>query len=252
VNYKEEEMMIEKLDKWKELRRSLFANTEPEVELVGITCPGELVRNNSDYYFSVPEKEAILQKIEEQPAIAAATSYGKQPKNPVVLNERLIEAGHLTPLESIQFNFFISGISKLCGAQMSRHRVGQGHVSASRRYQQQKPEFVYPLLSEVVSLETAKNIYEDMSDCLKSNYFLYLRLIRDKTAKKGDVRYIIPACSATHRYYWANARALRDFFRLRLDSSAEGEIKRLAFIILDLVMKVTPSLFIDIKRKFEK
>ena len=60
----------------------------------------------------------------------------------------------------------------------------------------------------------------------------------------------MPVSVSTERQWWINARALRDFFRLRLDLAAEWEIRRLAYMLLDLVYMLTPSLFEDIYEKF--
>lgn len=48
------------------------------------------------------------------------------------------------------------------------------------------------------------------------------------------------------RVWWINARALRDFFRLRLAPDAEWEIRRIALMLYDIVIELTPSLFEDI------
>lgn len=230
---------ITMIDKWAELRKTLWANTEPSVELVGLTVPGAW----DDYAFTLPCGSFVESwEIERQVAKAATVSTGVDVKDIDALNKKLIQLGHHTPMESIQFNFHIKGISKACGAQLSRHRVGQGHVSSSRRYQEQGASFVYPLLDNIESEDTARQVYSVIQDDYRESYGQYLGL-RKLGLKKGDCRYVIPTASAQERIWWVNARALRDFFRLRLDAAAESEIRRLAYMLLSIAKQVAPVVF---------
>lgn len=241
-------------DPWKHLREPLFGNTEPEVRLEAVTCP--VIKNIKPeplYWLDISGEDIDGQvdwrKIEQLPAIAAGTSYGSRekitgdPEKARKLNKKLIGLGHHTPLESIQFNFHISGISKACGAQMSRHRIGQGHVSASRRFQEQKPRFVYPMLEYYTDQYAVGPIYAELEQINEKAYETYRVLRDDFCAKKEDARLVMPVSTATERSWWVNARALRDFLRLRLAPDAEWEIRRLANMILDVVKPLTPSLF---------
>ncbi|HON96151.1 MAG TPA: FAD-dependent thymidylate synthase [Deltaproteobacteria bacterium] len=44
---------------------------------------------------------------------------------------------------------------------------------------------------------------------------------------------------------YVNARSLRHFFGLRLEKSAEWEIRRLAYLMFNHAMAVAPTLFED-------
>lgn len=227
-------------DPWKELRDEIcFGNTEPDVDLEAITTP-----------------QLIDRHTEELPALAAAISYDSAIDRLDVaerLNRKLIHMNHLTPLESVQFNFKISGISKICGAQLSRHRIGQGHVSGSRRFRKQEAAFVYPLLNYIETREEARIIYCVMSAGVQDVFERAVQLQQSIIGvKRTDSRYLVPASTATERCWWINARALRDFFRLRLAPDAEWEIRRLAGIVLELVMEQTPSLFEDITEELTR
>ena len=228
-------------DKWRHLREECFGNTEPNVILLAMTQPVGT--------FDEEEYSGIVEKI---PADAASTSYGKEiatidaARN---LNKKLISMGHLTPFEAVQYNFKVSGISKACSAQKSRHRIGQGHVSLSRRYTEQKPKFVYPLLEYIDNEDEARNIYKELSDNNSVQFLKFVNL-RESGVKKQDARMIMPVSVATEQNWFINARALRDFFNLRLDPAAEWEIRRLSKLVLNIVMHNTPSFFEDIEKKF--
>ncbi|MCL5124760.1 MAG: FAD-dependent thymidylate synthase [Deltaproteobacteria bacterium] len=232
-------------DPWKELRASCFGNIEPEIVLEAVTAPLDNVGQ------SVPDKN-FWENIETIPAWSAAMSYGSREKIAAdmerkrSLNKKLIGLGHMTPLEAVQFNFRVSGISKACGAQMSRHRIGQGHVSSSRRFQSQGAAFVYPLLNYISDKQVVKGALTKLSEANQKAYEIYEELRNTDKLHKEDARRVIPVASSQERVWWINARALRDFFSLRLPKDAEWEIRRVAVMLYNLVLEVTPSLFEDI------
>jgi thymidylate synthase (FAD) len=232
-------------DPWKELRSSCFGNVEPEIILEAVTVPLENLGTRV-------EKRDLWETIETLPAWSAAISYGSREKmaddmeRKRSLNRKLIGLGHMTPIESLQFNFRVSGISKACGAQMSRHRIGQGHVSSSRRFQAQGAAFVYPLLSYITNETDARDALVKLSDVNRKAYEIYEDLRNSNRLHKEDARRAIPVASSQERVWWINARALRDFLRLRLPKDAEWEIRRIAVMLYNLVSEATPSLFEDI------
>jgi flavin-dependent thymidylate synthase len=256
-------------DPWKHLRANLFGNTEPEVALEGITMPidwqdgppHETIHgsySDNTYGPTVP-----WEQVEQLPALAAGTSYGSKEKlegdseRAIKLNKNLIKMGHHTPLEAIQLNFHVSGISKACGAQVSRHRIGQGHVSASRRFQAAEPKFVYPVLDYIDNLDNAEGVLNSLSQANQDAYDCYQGLREGKwfrdcpVVHKEDARMILPVSYATERTWWINMRAFRDFLRLRLAPDAEWEVRRLAQMMFNLTYPLMPSLLEDIKEKFE-
>jgi flavin-dependent thymidylate synthase len=224
-------------DKWKKIRLSAFGSVDPEVSLISISSPvGEFV------------KEDPRGKTECLPSLAASTSYNSKIDSiakAVSLNKKLIKDGHHTPLEVVQYHFFVKNISKACSAQASRTRIGSGHVSLSRRYTTQNKSFCYPRLNYIEDEATARHIYQTMSDANRSALYSYNNLI-DNDIKKGDARLVMPTCVATSRSWWLNARSLRYFLNLRLGSAAEEEIRILAYLLLEIAYTETPSLFEDI------
>ena len=233
-------------DKWKSMRAGLWANTEPEVKLIGLTVPGEM--DSDGMSFAITSGSFVESwQVERQVARAATVSTGVDIKNQGGLVRKLIDLGHHTPLEVIQYVFHVTGISKAAAAQMSRHRIGQGHVSSSRRYQTQGIRFVYPLLENIDDEATARQTYTIIQDSYQEAYSCYTGL-RCIGVKKGDCRYLIPTASSQERIWWVNARALRDFLKLRLHLTAEAEVRRLANMILGVAMQITPTLFEDVSK----
>lgn len=236
-------------DKWITEREGRYGNVEPIVTLTAITAPlyeSEIVKIGDD---TTQKFSFLLSDAEELPARSAAISYGSQiidRDKALRLNRMLLHKGHHTPMEAVQLNFLIENISKGCSAQISRTRIGTGHVSSSRRYQNQKAAFVYPILEELTDVILVNEVYDEVERVFKDSMESYLQL-RDLGLKKGDARYCIPTASATHRNMWINVRALRNFFSLRLAPDAEAEIRRVSYMMLGLCNQVLPSLFEDIE-----
>lgn len=237
-------------DRWKDLRLelNLFGNTEPNVELIAITTPVSTY-DGDQYFFQNGEDDYVVsfRDIETLPAGAASTSYGSNintTEKALTLNKKLVQMGHHVPLESIQLNLHISGLSKAGAAQLSRYRH-TGHVSASRRFQQQKAAFVYPILDEFEDEDKARQVYRNLSENNKNCFEKYLYL-RNVGASKEVARLCIPVASATERAWWCNIRELRHIINQRCRADTESEFRRLAFMMYDLVEPMMPSLFEDI------
>jgi len=234
-------------DQWKQLRSDLglFGNTEPEVKIVAITTP-----TASEYL--LPFKE-----IEMLPAIAASTSYGSTKRiegsytAAVELNKKLVSLGHHVPLEAIQINFLIKNLAKSAASQLSRYRH-TGHVSASRRFKTQDPSFVYPLLEDIKDEDRAAAILRKLSYVNMVTFEEYESLRNEFGASKEAARMCIPVATATSRYWWTNIRELRHIVNQRCRADTESELRRLVFMIFDLVNVICPSLFEDIRKEMEK
>jgi thymidylate synthase (FAD) len=105
------------------------------------------------------------------------------------------------------------------------------------------------------SFRYTKAMEYELPDSLKDNlevkfymnsiFSLYNSLI-EKGIKKEDARYILPNAVTSDIVVTMNARELRHFFELRLDVSAQAEIRELAKKMLTEVQKVTKVLFSDL------
>lgn len=214
-------------DRFKHLRIHLFGNTEPSVSLEFITTSP---KTDTQYL----------------PAVSASVSYDStnrldNKEKITKLTRMLKDKKHLTPFESVTYGLHIQGISKACGAQLSRYRMS-GHISASRRFIAQKDTFVYPILEKVPDEATAIECYSIFEDQIKSSVDEYNKL-RALGISKQDSRLLIPVCSSTERIMWINARSLFHIFEERLKPDAEAEIRRLCYLILSVVKEATPLLF---------
>jgi thymidylate synthase (FAD) len=70
----------------------------------------------------------------------------------------------------------------------------------------------------------------------------YDRLV-DLGIPQEDARYLLPNATETKMVLTMNARALHNFFLLRLCVRAQWEIRKVADLMLQLVKPIAPSIF---------
>lgn len=230
MNYFKEK--LDRIDKWKHLRVNLFRNEEPKVETIGATTP----------FVDGVTTESL-------PAFTARQSHESEGtfEDDIKLNSKLILWGHLTPLESVQMVFHVTGISKSLAGQWTRHRAGIGWTFRSTRYvDASQNSFVYPALEYIDDENVAKEIYHtyEIEHIRTINTYDHLLKLG---VKNQEIRRIMPVGWSTAAYVYVNARALRHFFELRLSNHAEWEIRRLAYITFNHAMRC-PTLFEDLLR----
>lgn len=232
------EKEMNEIDKWKEIRKVLYRNREPKVEMIAMTTP----LNNFDKLVSS----------ETLPGFTARQSHESKGEmnDDIELNKKLISWGHHTPLEALQFVFHVNGISKSLSGQWTRHRLGIGWTFRSTRYvKADKNGFVYPALEYINDEEKVKKIYKEYE-----NLHIYMmdkyKELEKLDVKNQELRRMMPVGFETSTYCYINSRALRHFLELRLSIHAEWEIRRLAYLMYNSVIIKTPSIFEDIGGKF--
>jgi len=228
------------VDRWKSLRKNLYRNVEPFVELVGMTQPfGRFVG---------------LCTTETLPGFTARQSHeskGTQ-EDDFRMNQLLIDKKHFTPFESVAFTFLVSGITKSLQNQWVRQRIGVGWTYRSTRFVSAgQNEFVYCTYDYIDDEEKVKKLlFCDQDHAMKAVEDYEVK--RKLGASKQDSRKIMPVFWNTPCYFYCNARSLRYLFTLRLEKDAEWEIRRMTNLMFKIVMKETPSLFRDFLDKREE
>jgi len=226
---------LEHIERWKDLRKDLYRNEEPAVKLIGMTAP-------------TPEIASLGVTTETLPAYTARQSHESEGtyEDDLRLNKKLIAWEHHTCLEAVQFVYYVTGVSKSLAGQWTRHRIGIGWTFRSTRYvKASKNQFIYPALE-----------YLDSEDSVRSALEIYQREhmramdvyeeLKAKGVRNQELRRLMPVGWSTAAYVYVNARSLRHFFGLRLDKSAEWEIRRLAYLMFNDVMATAPTLFEDL------
>jgi len=152
----------------------------------------------------------------------------------LALLSNIIRKGHLSIIEHANFTFLIEGISRVASHQLVRHRMAS-YTQQSFRYTKARDYELPDSLKDNLEVKFYMN----------SLFSLYNSLI-EKGVKKEDARYILPNAIVSDIVVTMNARELRHFFELRLDVSAQAEIREVAKKMLTEVQKVTKVLFSDL------
>ena len=150
------------------------------------------------------------------------------------------KTGHLSVLEHTSFTFSVKGISRACSHQLVRHRLAS--------YSQQSQRSVDP---------TQEEWYVTPESIAKTDLFAYqvamskIKEYYNKLQRLGvpneDARYLLPNATKTNIVITMNARELLHFFELRLEKSAQWEIRQMALLMLQEVQKVAPNIFKEVK-----
>ncbi len=165
--------------------------------------------------------------------------------------KKLIDMGHMSPIEHASFTFAIEGISMECSHQLIRHRMAS-YNQQSRRCQIKgdiEEDFFYeyvtpPLISED---REAEQLYKEfMSHAMKTYNKLLKRLenmgFNNETADK-NAHYVMPNAVQTRIMVTMNARELLHFFHQRCCNRSDWEIHSLADEMLRQCKKVAPTIF---------
>ena len=173
----------------------------------------------------------------------------------------LSEIGHESPIEHVSFTFAIEGVSRSLLAQITRHRIASFSVQSQRYVREKGFEYVVPPEIDKIPAARAKFIqameddqrtYEELTAVLMEGYLKELleqgvpeKAARSKAEKHAieDARYVLPNACATRIVMTANARSLKNFFRLRCCNRAQWEICALAEEMYKQVYAVAPTLF---------
>ncbi len=173
----------------------------------------------------------------------------------------LAEIGHESPIEHVSFTFAVEGVSRSLLAQITRHRMASFSVQSQRYVREHGFEYVVPPEIDKIpaareqfirAMEEDQRTYEALTAALMDGYVEELlaqgmpeKQARNQAEKHAieDARYVLPNACTTRIVMTANARSLRNFFRLRCCNRAQWEIRALAEEMYRLVYAVAPALF---------
>jgi thymidylate synthase (FAD) len=176
---------------------------------------------------------------------AAGICYDKEQKEDYSsFIKRIIGYGHMDVIEHANFTFRVEGISRACSHQLVRHRHSSFSQRSQRYVSEKESSFIMPSL-EYVSPEKRSEASALMREYIQRSYEVYTSLIK-LGVKKEDARFVLTNAAETRLFWTTNARSLRHFFVMRLDISAQWEIRELARLAFDEVIKVAPALFDDL------
>lgn len=153
------------------------------------------------------------------------------------LVNKIVEMGHLSTFEHVNFTFAIEGVSRVLTHQLVRHRLASYSQQSQRYVAEHDFECILPM--SIAANVAAKEKFNALMDTAQRTY--------DELVAMGihqeDARYCLTNATETKIVVTMNARELLHFFRLRCCNRAQWEIRRLAEAMLAEVRKVAPILF---------
>lgn len=164
-------------------------------------------------------------------SIAAGCSYGKSDISHKRV-ERCFNDGHMSVFEHAVVTLKISGVSRACCDQLTRHRMAsfvvesQRYVKISEDHKPIKPP----------SMEQGE--YFDTFDDLMIDIYGAYQLALDHGIKPEDARFMLPMATQTNVVMTVNVRELFHIFDMRIDKAAQWEIHALFEHIRSVVASI--------------
>ncbi len=160
--------------------------------------------------------------------------------------KKIIEMGHLSPIEHASFTFAVEGISRVCSHQLVRHRLAS-YSQQSQRYVNLENTFKYIIPPKINEDAELKEKYIDFMKTAQDFYHYLIEKLKKKDENNKhiyeDARFVLPNASETKIIITMNGRELLHFFKQRLCFRAQWEIREMAIEMLKLVKLVAPKIF---------
>ena len=171
---------------------------------------------------------------------------GVESKDQTKYLQKLIEMGHLSPIEHASFTFGIEGVSRSLLAQITRHRLASFSVQSQRYVSRVQEEgcfnYILPPAIEALGPEAVAEYDRQMNE-MQRWYNEWHEKLGGTRGSNEDARFVLPNAAETKMTMTMNARELMHFFRLRSCNRAQWEIRELAWQMLKLCQEVAPVLF---------
>ncbi len=186
-------------------------------------------------------------------------SFGdkQSPRNNNSYIKNIIKNGHESILEHAVWSFFVTGVTRSFSHQLVRHRVGFSFSQLSQQYHDESDaEFIPPIGLDPTSLAyevwnnqtaLAKKVYNKSINKMIGKRNLReipkeeLRLIRETS------RSLLPNCTETKVAVTANARAIRNFLKIRGVIEGDLEMRFFSTKLLSLLKPEAPAIFHDLE-----
>ncbi|MDO5021783.1 MAG: FAD-dependent thymidylate synthase [Eubacteriales bacterium] len=203
---------------------------KPQVHLLSISPQGEAIAAMAARICYSPSGfEELKQKVEREPQDEFLKG--------------VINTGHLSVIEHINFTFGVEGVSRVLLAQLTRHRIASYSVQ-SQRYVSKAKGLNYILPPKIAALgEDAIKEYERQMQTMHSWYKEWQEKLEKGEGGNEDARFVLPNAAETKLVVTMNARELLHFFTLRCCNRAQWEIHFMADEMLKICKEKMPAVF---------
>ena len=165
----------------------------------------------------------------------------------IKLIKSIIANNHTSTIEHISYNFKISGISRACLQELSRHRLQSLSVKSTRyTLRELKDKNQDELKDYLVKINDIIDEYN------RFRLATLQALINEQNLSNDELKYLLPEAFKTELMLTINARSLRNLLELRLSSKALKEFRELAKALYRELPEPHRVLFDDIVEQFNK
>jgi len=209
---------------------------KPKVTLISHTPDPELiVATAGRRCYSPLDTETLMEKARDS--------------DPATFITKLVQMGHVTPVEHATFTFAVEGVSRSLLAQITRHRIASFSVQSQRYVSEEAGrnpdgvfDYVIPPTIAALGEEAIREFDRQMRE-IQRFYDYWVKKLGGGRETFEDARFVLPNAAATKFVVTMNARELLHFFTLRMCNRAQWEIRQLAEQMLHLVKRVAPTIF---------
>lgn len=169
--------------------------------------------------------------------LAASNCYDSIPNGKIM--NACYKSGHHSVLEFAQFHFHIEGISRACSHQLVRTRTASFAQRSQRYCSEDGFKYIIPksLNSNDDHTKAARELYENTISQIKKCY----EVMQTLSIPNEDARFILPNACETTIDMSIDFRNLCHFMNERLCSKAQWEIRELANLMKNEVVKIFPE-----------
>ncbi|AOQ24563.1 Flavin-dependent thymidylate synthase [Moorella thermoacetica] len=162
-------------------------------------------------------------------------------KERLVLN--VLKAGHLSIAEHCAFTFAISGISRSCLAQLTRHRIGCSYSVQSQRYVDTSTAAMVMPPSIQAAIDSGNiQVLHDWNQAVTTIQVM-MQHIKEEGIRQEDARFLLPNAAPTNLVMTVNLRSLHDLWQKRVVvKGAQWEIRNLVQQMVKEVLDREPWL----------
>lgn len=168
--------------------------------------------------------------------------------------KHIIDVGHFAALEHASATFYITGVSRSCTHELTRHRhfsysqLSQRYVSADAAEVVVPPEIAAdPELERVFlrAVDASREAFDELLTGLEAKLDDAAgQTLRRKQARQA-ARAILPNATESRIVVTGNYRAWRHFIAMRASEHADVEMRRLAIACLRQLAAAAPAVFAD-------
>ena len=155
------------------------------------------------------------------------------------LVHKVIESGHGSTIEHVNFTFAISGATRTLSHQLVRHRAGTAFDQQSQRYVAFKRRDNYTVPKSIGAGDLPDGLADRFQEAIDANLELYGELLQAEVPAE-DARFIFPNAMQTNLIMTVNFRQLIHMSGLRLCTMAQWEIRQLFKQIRHEIFRVSP------------